>query len=319
MPCVPKTCMEMQKDCGSIDNGCGATIDCGQCPYGKICGYMNKANECGGTLVVRHGYVNSTGTMSHSRNCAVMADGSIDCSQATVIQTDLTTIGITPDGGQHIRDRFGTSYLVGSSQKVWLGYLQSDGLKEWSIVCDIPDGAAINCSAPAHQMVMTPLPPMGLTLPAGGQIHGRYAYAYQDGGALKIRNGFIVSDPPNSTTRAYSQTCDVKPDGSIDCDPTSHMFGGPFTVPYTEIGGALDAGQLITDRFMYVTPGGTKGLLLTSGYVQADGKKSFAQKCDLDPTNGMLGCAMKPYETEPLPTVLPADDYPGRFAFEYIQ
>ena len=37
-PCVPKTCAELQRRpaCGSFDNGCGQTVDCG-CPSGECC------------------------------------------------------------------------------------------------------------------------------------------------------------------------------------------------------------------------------------------------------------------------------------------
>jgi len=42
--CIPKTCAQLGSyDCGSWDNGCGATISCGTCAGGKIC---NSNGQC---------------------------------------------------------------------------------------------------------------------------------------------------------------------------------------------------------------------------------------------------------------------------------
>ena len=40
--CTPKTCTELSADCGSIDNGCGTSIDCGDCLATQSC----DSNKC---------------------------------------------------------------------------------------------------------------------------------------------------------------------------------------------------------------------------------------------------------------------------------
>ena len=46
--CTPITCTSASKNCGSLDNGCGKTLDCGQsCPSGQTCGGGGLVNVCG--------------------------------------------------------------------------------------------------------------------------------------------------------------------------------------------------------------------------------------------------------------------------------
>ena len=35
--CTPKTCSQLGKQCGSVNNGCNSTLNCGTCSGGKIC------------------------------------------------------------------------------------------------------------------------------------------------------------------------------------------------------------------------------------------------------------------------------------------
>ena len=35
--CVPKTCTELNRECGNIDDGCGSTLDCGACSDNNTC------------------------------------------------------------------------------------------------------------------------------------------------------------------------------------------------------------------------------------------------------------------------------------------
>ncbi|MFH0900402.1 MAG: SUMF1/EgtB/PvdO family nonheme iron enzyme [Pseudomonadota bacterium] len=45
--CVPITCAGAGKDCGTVNDGCGGSIDCGACQYPDLCGGSGKANVCG--------------------------------------------------------------------------------------------------------------------------------------------------------------------------------------------------------------------------------------------------------------------------------
>jgi hypothetical protein len=69
-PCTPITCASVGANCGSIDDQCGGTLDCGSCPNGETCGVPSvnpnyccrplttcdgtwcgtKSDGCGGTI-----------------------------------------------------------------------------------------------------------------------------------------------------------------------------------------------------------------------------------------------------------------------------
>lgn len=48
--CEPKTCAQLEANCGSAPDGCGEKIECGECPDGQLCGG-------GGTERMRNGSV----------------------------------------------------------------------------------------------------------------------------------------------------------------------------------------------------------------------------------------------------------------------
>jgi DMSO/TMAO reductase YedYZ heme-binding membrane subunit len=45
--CTPTTCAAQGKNCGSISNGCGGTLNCGTCTSPQTCGGGGTANVCG--------------------------------------------------------------------------------------------------------------------------------------------------------------------------------------------------------------------------------------------------------------------------------
>jgi len=45
--CEPTTCTVQGKDCGTIDDGCGAALECGSCTAPETCGGAGIANVCG--------------------------------------------------------------------------------------------------------------------------------------------------------------------------------------------------------------------------------------------------------------------------------
>ncbi len=46
--CTPKTCSQLSYSCGSVDDGCGKTIDCGICPSGQTCSAGKCVTNCTG-------------------------------------------------------------------------------------------------------------------------------------------------------------------------------------------------------------------------------------------------------------------------------
>lgn len=45
--CTPRTCAQANADCGPVADGCGGTLDCGQCAAGETCG-AGGPSRCGG-------------------------------------------------------------------------------------------------------------------------------------------------------------------------------------------------------------------------------------------------------------------------------
>jgi hypothetical protein len=59
--CQPTTCAAVGANCGTISDGCGFTLDCGDsCPAGQVCGGGGQSNVCG----CKTCGPNSCGTMS---------------------------------------------------------------------------------------------------------------------------------------------------------------------------------------------------------------------------------------------------------------
>jgi hypothetical protein len=69
-PCTPTSCASVGADCGTIDDQCGGTLNCGSCPGGASCGIPNP-NRC---CVPATTCGNSCGTISDG------CGGTLDCS-----------------------------------------------------------------------------------------------------------------------------------------------------------------------------------------------------------------------------------------------
>lgn len=44
--CIPKSCIQLEAQCGTVPDQCGATVSCGDCPEGQTCG-GDGTNRCG--------------------------------------------------------------------------------------------------------------------------------------------------------------------------------------------------------------------------------------------------------------------------------
>jgi len=75
--CTPTTCSALGKNCGSVSNGCGGTLNCGTCTSPQTCGGGGVPNVCGGSstsscsfTITQNGYdgPNWWGTISFKNN-----------------------------------------------------------------------------------------------------------------------------------------------------------------------------------------------------------------------------------------------------------
>jgi hypothetical protein len=79
--CAPTTCAAAGKNCGSLSDGCGGTLDCGACTAPQTCGGGGTANVCGCT---------PTTCAAAGANCGSISNGcggTIDCGSCTAPQT----------------------------------------------------------------------------------------------------------------------------------------------------------------------------------------------------------------------------------------
>ncbi|HOT10653.1 MAG TPA: hypothetical protein PK710_12825 [Polyangiaceae bacterium] len=81
--CVPKTCAQLEAECGSAPDGCGGKIDCGECMSGQVCG-GGGPNRCGTSACFPKSCVQL------GAQCGYISDGcatAIDCGTCAAPQT----------------------------------------------------------------------------------------------------------------------------------------------------------------------------------------------------------------------------------------
>jgi hypothetical protein len=67
--CTPLTCASAGKNCGTVADGCGGSLECGTCASGATCGAGGSANVCG------VGTCTPTTCEAAGKNCGVISDG----------------------------------------------------------------------------------------------------------------------------------------------------------------------------------------------------------------------------------------------------
>ena len=80
--CAPITCAALGKNCGSLSDGCGGTLNCGTCGGSQTCGGGGKANVCGPCL--------PTTCADQGKTCGGIPDGCgswLNCGTCSGTQT----------------------------------------------------------------------------------------------------------------------------------------------------------------------------------------------------------------------------------------
>jgi len=118
--CAPKTCSDLGYNCGTADDGCGATINCGACPDGKTCSAGKCVANCIPQTCATQGYA-----------CGYWDDGcgtTINC-------------GACPDGKTCSAGKCVANCTSRASKKC-------DGsILYWHNSCGVQEGLAQNCGA----------------------------------------------------------------------------------------------------------------------------------------------------------------------------
>jgi hypothetical protein len=82
--CAAQDCLTKGATCGTIDDGCGNTLQCGTCGAGETCGANGKANVCG------QGKCDPTTCEARGAGCGTIGDlcgGTLDCGGCPAGQT----------------------------------------------------------------------------------------------------------------------------------------------------------------------------------------------------------------------------------------
>ncbi len=76
--CTPKTCAELGASCGTLLDGCGASLDCGTCSAPETCGGGGTPNACGKPCVPK-----TCQELQHTCGCCYPdgCGGTLDCGQ----------------------------------------------------------------------------------------------------------------------------------------------------------------------------------------------------------------------------------------------
>ncbi|MBN2495987.1 MAG: hypothetical protein JXR96_15450 [Deltaproteobacteria bacterium] len=106
--CTPTSCEAQGKDCGTIPDGCGSTLECGACVLPETCGGGGVPNVCG------QGTCTPTSCEAQGKDCGTIPDGcghTLDCGACgpdeTCVSNQCVPSGACPpecDGmhcGQH--------------------------------------------------------------------------------------------------------------------------------------------------------------------------------------------------------------------------
>ena len=78
--CSPKSCLQVGAACGSIDDGCGGTVDCGSCTAPDTCGGAGVENQCGCT-------VKSCAQLGVNCGEVDTGCGAVDCGECSAPET----------------------------------------------------------------------------------------------------------------------------------------------------------------------------------------------------------------------------------------
>jgi hypothetical protein len=85
-PCVPKTCAQLNSNCGIQGDGCGGVLDCGNCPSPQVCG-GGGPSKCGN---LDGGSCTPKSCAALGAECGVQGNGcggAINCSTCPATQT----------------------------------------------------------------------------------------------------------------------------------------------------------------------------------------------------------------------------------------
>lgn len=217
--CVPKTCEQIQANCGSAPDGCGGEVACGTCPDGQTCG-GGGSNQCG------TGQCTAKSCSELQAECGLASDGCslvIDCGECTAPEVC---------GGGGVDNQCGCVAKSCAQLGASCGTVSTTCGDVFCGDCALPDtcgggGTAYQC---------------GAGYPACG--NGAVTFSCTCGGAV-ISSGFCCGGLTSPT-----DCMRVRLDGGL-ATGTSTFDGKTFSplLPYLTTGTAYDSIEGITENY----------------------------------------------------------------------
>jgi hypothetical protein len=143
-PCVPTTCTAQNKNCGSMPDGCGGVLTCGDCTTPETCGGGGAANVCGTGATCT-----PTTCSTKGKNCGGISDDCADVINCGTCQAPQSCgAGGTPNVcGDLPQKDAGSTQKDGSSAKE--GECEDSCMQQSGAVCCKACGAcndaAVKC------------------------------------------------------------------------------------------------------------------------------------------------------------------------------
>lgn len=109
--CQPTSCQTLGKNCGTVEDGCGGTLDCGTCGEGQQCGMAGLANVC--TTGPAACALNDLGSQLPVRVTGPLpGDLSHHPTPCGDEGTDTSFSWTAPEAGTYVFDTSGSAYAV---------------------------------------------------------------------------------------------------------------------------------------------------------------------------------------------------------------
>lgn len=107
--CTPKTCSQLGRNCGALDDGCGQMLSCGSCTGAFTCDLEIGACKCPGS-----------GREACGDGVDNDCDGAVDCGDSDCAGQGACAAG-TCSGGTEIRVTTSTTFHAGGPSIAWSG------------------------------------------------------------------------------------------------------------------------------------------------------------------------------------------------------
>lgn len=205
--CTPRTCASAGAECGTLDDGCGARIECGACAAHQTCG-LERPNACGGECTTDAHCARGSFCDTASSACTTACRGPSTRSAIDIAPARVELV-VTLDGGplpviESAEEQAPALLLFGSDPfldlRVLRLYERVGSTDEW---------------APRERITLSLLPGEYLLSYAGDIVSGAFADHWPFGSAdlqtIRVRDDVVVEVDVPRVRASIDATLDGSP------------------------------------------------------------------------------------------------------------